>query len=305
MLTRCPYTLKPLAEIEETSRKHIILDSLGGPDGYWVAASKAENNEFGRTVDAAFQAEPLVAMLCSKVGVKTRSGVAAWRLPGELVDGNRPVEVTIPHQGSAEVFHRKPVDKDASGKSFQIIAPPAQADKLLQEMQKNLAKKGISISEPITRQAPDQTIHSQLTTNFTVLNAGLMKIAYLACCELLGDSFLKDPLNPEWQKAIRAKTAAQIEAVKIHGWCFTNATHFAKDILPPLAEHEHGIAILNVNHQGIIVAVRLFGCELLTVVAQPSETSTHGLPPKRGELLLCDARGGAIRRKQVIVDGAT
>jgi hypothetical protein len=91
--------LKPLAEIKETSREHIILDSLGGPDGYWVAACKKENNELGRTVDAEFQAEPLIAALSSKVGVKTRSGVAAWTLPGELVDGNRPVEVTIPEAG--------------------------------------------------------------------------------------------------------------------------------------------------------------------------------------------------------------
>ena len=67
MLTKCPYSLKLLNEIEETSREHIILDSLGGPDGYWVAASKRENNELGRTMDAIFQAEPLVALLSSKV----------------------------------------------------------------------------------------------------------------------------------------------------------------------------------------------------------------------------------------------
>ena len=289
MLTKCPYTLKSLNAIEETSREHIILDSIGGPDGYWVAACKKENNELGRTVDAAFQAEPLIAMLASKVGVKTRSGVAAWSMTGELVDGNRPVEVTIPHQGPAEVFHRKPVEKDPSGKSFQIIAPTAQADKQLRKLEADLAKKGKSISEPIVRQTPNQTIHSQLTLNFTVLNAGLMKIAYLACCELLGDSFLDDPLNPEWQKAIRAKTSEEIEAVRIHGWCFTNATDYSRDILPPLAEHEHGIAILNLNKHGVIVGVRLFGSEILTAVALASETSTHGLPSGRGELLLCDA----------------
>ena len=302
-LTRCPYTLKPLSELQETSREHVILDALGGANGYWVTACKKENNELGRTVDAAFQAEPLIAMLASEVGVKTRNGVAAWTLPGELVDGNRPVEVTIPHQGPVDVFHRKPVLKDASDNSFQIIAPPAQADKLLKEMEMNLTKKGVSISEPIVRQSPNQTIHSRLTFNLTAMNAGLMKIAYLACCERLGNSFLDDPLNPEWQKAIRAKTAEDIEAVKIHGWSFADATSYANEILPPLTEHEHGIAILNVNHQGIIVGVRLFGCEVLTVVAQASETSTHGLALGRGEQLICDARGGGLRRKQVIVEG--
>ena len=95
----------------------------------------------------------------------------------------------------------------------------------------------------------------------------LMKIAYLACCELFGDSFLEHPLNTEWQTAIRARTADEIEASKIHGWCFTDATEVVNNILHALAEHEHGI----------FVAVCQFGRELLTTSSQASETSNHGL----------------------------
>lgn len=304
ILTKCPYTLKPLSEIEETSREHIILDSIGGPDGYWVSACKKENNELGRTVDAAFQAEPLIAALTSKIGVKTRSGVAAWTMTGELVDGNRPVEVTIPHQGPVDVFHQKPIEKDKSGNSFRIIAPPAQADKLLEELKANLAQKGKEIAKIEIVQAPSQTIHARLTLSQTIGTAGLMKIAYLACCECLGDSFLDDPLNPEWQKAIRAQTAEDADKVKLRAFCLNAATDAAKGFLPNCAEHEHIIAIANTGQRGVWVAVRLFGCELLTVVVQASKTSSHGLPSGRGELLLCDARGGGIRRKQVIVGGA-
>lgn len=300
-LTKCPYTLKPLCAIEETSREHIILDSIGGPDGYWVSACKKENNELGRTVDAAFQAEPLIAALASKIGVKTRSGVAAWSMTGELLDGNRPVKVAIPHQGPVEVFHRKPVEKDLSGNSFQIIAPPAQADKQLRKLETDLARKGKCISEPIVRQTPNQTIHIRLTTNLTVLNAGLMKIAYLACCELLGDSFLADPLNPEWQKAIRAKTAEDAKRIQIHGCSSAGASEAANAILPSLGEHEHGVAVLNMHRPGVVVVVRLFGSELLTVVAQGSETSNHGLLAGQGALVICNALGGAIRRERIEV----
>jgi hypothetical protein len=210
-LTRCPYTLKLLTEMGETSREHVILDALGGPNGYSVTACRATNSQLGETTDAAFLEEPLVEMMRSKVGVKSRSGVASWNLTGETVDGNRPVEVTFPHQGPVEVHHRKPVEKDAQGKSYQIIAPPAQAEKLLKEFEANMAKKGIQISSVVTKQTPNQELHSQLTLNLTVMNAGLMKIAYLACCEFLGDSFLEDPLNPEWQKAIRAQNAEDAE----------------------------------------------------------------------------------------------
>ena len=50
--------------------------------------------------------------------------------------------------------------------------------------------------------------------------------------------------------------------------------------------------------------VRLFGCELLTVVAHASETSNHGLATGQGELMICDARGGAIRRERIEVKDA-
>lgn len=243
-------------------------------------------------------------MLRSKIGVESRGGVASWTLRGKTLEGNRLVEVTIPHQGPVDVYHRKPVEKDEKGKSFQIIAPPKQADKLLKEMQKSLEKKGVSLSEPTVSQSPNQTIHSLLEFNLTTLNAGLMKIAYLACCELLGDSFLDDPLNPEWQKAIRAMTMTEMDDVKIKCWGFSTATEFAKEILPSLEEHEHVIAILNLGRQGVIVAVRLFACELLTSIVQASETSNHGLPARRGQMLICNSITGDISRKPIIVEGA-
>jgi hypothetical protein len=280
------------------------LDALGGPDGYSVTACRTVNSQLGDTVDAAFLSEPLVEMLRSKVGVQSRSGVAVWNLTGETVEGKRPVDMTIPHEGPVDVYHRKPVEKDSQGRSYQIIAPPAQSEKILKEMTENLAQKGIRISAVKSNQTPNQIIQSRLTLNLTVMNAGLMKIAYLACCELLGDSFLDDPLNPEWQKAIRAQTAEDADKVKIHAWCLNAATNYANDLLPRLTEHEHGIAIVNLNQHGLVVAVRLFGCELLTVVAQASETSNHGLPASQGQLLICDSKTGAIRRKRIAVEGA-
>lgn len=301
MLTRCPYTLKLLSEIAKTSREHVVLDALGGPNGYSVTACRTVNSQLGETVDAAFLSEPLVEMLRSKVGVESRSGVASWKIAGKTVDGNRPVEVTFPHQGPVDVRHRKPVEKDAQGKSFQIIAPPAQSEKMQKETTENLAKKGVQISVAKATQSQNQELQSQLTMNLTVVNAGLMKISYLACCELLGDSFLNDPLNPEWQKAMRAKNANDAAKVKIHGRALDKATESANQILPKLAEHEHGIAIVNLKPNSVFVVVRLFGCELLTVVASASETSNHGLPERQGMLVICDSTTGATRRERIEV----
>ena len=63
-LTRCPYTLRPIGEID-TSREHVILDALGGPDGYSVTADRMANNRLGETVDAAFLADSIVEMMSS------------------------------------------------------------------------------------------------------------------------------------------------------------------------------------------------------------------------------------------------
>lgn len=300
MLTKCPYTLKPLTELAETSREHIILDALGGPDGYSVKACRTANSQLGETVDAAFLVEPLVEEARSRVGVKSRSGVAAWNLKGETVEGGRPVNLTIPHEGPVDLYHCKPIEKDVQTNTYRIIAPPEQADKLLEELKANLAKKGKQIAKVEINQSPSQQIHARMTVDFTILRTGLMKIAYLACCEFLGDTFLDDPLNPEWQKAIRAQSSEEAEKLRIHGRCFDEATDCVNRILPQLAKHEHGIAIVNLNQRGPVVAVRLFGDKMLTAVACASETSNHGLLAGRGQLLICDSKTGAIRRQQII-----
>jgi hypothetical protein len=124
-----------------------------------------------------------------------------------------------------------------------------------------------------------------------------MKIAYLACCEFFGDDFLDDPLNTEWQKAIRAQTGEESDNIRIHGQCFDGATIGANMVFPSLAKHEHGIAIANLNQRGPVVAVRLFGNELLTAFALASETNDYGLAEGDGLLLICDSKTGAISRE--------
>jgi hypothetical protein len=297
LLTCCPYTLKPISELEEKSREHVILDALGGPDGYTVTACRTVNSKLGETVDAAFLTEPMVELARSKAGVKSRSGVASWNLHGETVEGKRPVDLTFPHEGPIDVYHRKPVERGEDGNSFKIIAPPDQADRLLKEIEANLNKKGREIARLENNQSPNQEIHIQMTVNMTVMRTGLMKIAYLACCEFFGDDFLDDPLNTEWQKAIRAQTGEESDNIRIHGQCFDGATIGANMVFPSLAKHEHGIAIANLNQRGPVVAVRLFGNELLTAFALASETNDYGLAEGDGLLLICDSKTGAISRE--------
>ena len=296
-LTRCPYTLKPLAQLAETNREHIILDSIGGPDGYSIFADKATNSALGATTDAAFQQNPIVAAICSRLGVKTRSGIAEWNLKGKTVEGQRPVEVTIPHKGPVEVYHVKPVMLDDQGKPSQIVAPAKQAEKLLAEMTKNYAKKGLTLSKGQIEIPASQGLHVPISINLTGVKAGLMKIAYLSSCAYIGDSFLDDPLNPEWQKAIRAQTPEEAERIKLHGSCNVEAIQLTKVVLPELKEHEHCIAIINVNQQRPVAVVRLFNSDLLTAIVQISDTQDFALESPGGIINICDALTHEIRRE--------
>lgn len=293
-LTRCPYTLKSISALAEDSREHIILDALGGPDGYSVRACRIANNELGETVDSALLSNPLIQMQRSKLGIKSRSGVASWKMTGETIDGGRPVEITIPHEGEVSVHHKKPVEK--SEDSYTIIAPPVQSEKLLDEIKKNLKRKGKQITDIQDTQIASQELNARLNINLTEIQSGLMKIAYLACCDYLGDEFLDDPMNPEWQRAIRASTAEESKDIKIHGKSLSEIG-VLDFVFPKLTEHEHCIVIFSLNQPGPVVGVRLFGDPLFTAVALASETSDYGLNEADGVVIICDSKSSSIRRE--------
>ncbi|MFK5923787.1 MAG: hypothetical protein QM496_16540 [Verrucomicrobiota bacterium] len=293
---RCPYTLKLLNELEKTSREHIILDALGGPNGYSVRACEEENNEFGQTFDARFLEDPSVAIPRTTHGIESRSGTAKLKLRGTTVEGGRPVDITLPHSGAVEVYHRNPVDIDIDGRPKRIVATEGQSQELLTQMEANLKNKGMSIGEVKVERSENQELHLQASFNLTVIKAGLMKIAYLACFEYLGEDFLDDPLNGEWQKAIRASTAEEAADVKIHGASFDGAAP-ADDFFSDLGKHEHGITIVNLNQEGPIVVVRLFGSSLLTVFARASDSNDFGMPYGEGVFVICDATRRSISRE--------
>jgi hypothetical protein len=216
---------------------------------------------------------------------------------GETVEGQRPVEVTFPHKGPIEVHHTKPVILDDKGKPTQIVAPAKQAEKLLAEMTKNYAKKGMTLTKGQTETPPSQRLHLPISINLTGIKAGLMKIAYLASFAYIGDDFLDDPLNPEWQKAIRAQTAEEAEQIRLHGSCNEQAIALAKVVLPALKDHEHCIAIINVNQQRPVAVVRLFNSDVLTAMVQISDTQNFGIESPGGTIIIVDALTHEIRKE--------
>ena len=291
--TRCPYTLKLLTELVAVSDEHVIPDALGCPASYSVRADTAINSELGRSADSNFVDSFFVRMLRSQHGVKSRSGPASMLMEGTTVDGGHPVRVTLPHERSAEVYFKKPFESAEDGMGGSLVAG-ADWEKKFAELKRNFARKGKKVEISSRETIASTTVHGQAEINLTHLKAGLMKIAYLAAFEYLGDPFLDDQINAEWQKAIRATELGQMEDVKIHGCCFDGAD-ILKALLPAIEAHQHAIVVTRFPSIGAIVGVRLFGSPVLSICLRVSESQDFGLEELQGKLVVLDAKTKVIQ----------
>lgn len=285
----CPYTLKRLAELSKTNVEHIFADAIGGTADYTVRVDADTNFRLGTTVDAAFVESPLLAMFRCRHGIKSRSGPSKWRLRGKTEETNRPVEVTFASDGSVDIRYLKPVEFDSSGTKGTIIIPPEQRETFLADLVANLKRKGktLVINSEVKGQA--EPVKLDFSVELNALKQGLLKIAFLATYEFLGDAFLRDSLIPEWHKAVLSASTADAMTAQIHGRALEWDEHF-NILLPDLQKHEHAVAVFALQQQGPLVLVKLFGCDLLSAFCMASNTSTFGLDTLEGKITICDTK---------------
>jgi hypothetical protein len=286
--TRCPYTLKLLSALPKVNDEHIFPHSIGGSKEYKVRVDEATNSALGSKVDAAFVDSPLLGMLRSQHGIKSRSGVHEWALEGIDTGDGREVKVTFPNDGPVEVRHKRPVEIDPATGTGKIVVAPHERDKLIADLTEKYRKKGKTLQVTSEAQQPVQQIRARTTIHLDALIGGLAKIAYLAAFEFLGDEFRDDPLNGEWQKAIRAATSEEFRDAKIHGRPF-GESGIHKALLPVLKAHQHAVSICAMRSVGLVVAVQLFGSEMFSLVCRVSDTSTFNLGELDGRVAVCDA----------------
>jgi hypothetical protein len=286
--TRCPYTLKLLTDLLKVNDEHIFPHSIGGSREYTVRVDEATNSTLGSQVDAAFVDSPLLAMLRNQYGVKSRSGVRDWEMEGVDTGDGRAVKVNFPHDGPVGIRHKRPVEFDPATGKGKIIAAPGESERLVEELKEKYRKKGMTLKVTNEEQQPMQEIRLRMKIDPDALIGGMAKIAYLATFEFLGDEFLDDPLNAEWQKAIRAATCQEFTKAKVHGRPF-GESGIHKALLPVLAPHQHAVSICHLRQAGPMVAVQLFGSDMFSLVCRASDTSTFGLRELEGRVAVCDA----------------
>jgi len=68
-----------------------------------------------------------------------------------------------------------------------------------------------------------------------------------------------------------------------------------KLLIPPLEQFEHAATVVNLQQNGPVVAVSLFGGSFHTLLAIASQTSNYDLDEGEGLIAICDAKAGKTR----------
>jgi hypothetical protein len=289
----CPYALTPLNQLKKTNREHIFPDAIGGVLDYSVMVDEGKNSQLGTLLDAPLVNSPLIAGLRLMHGIKSRSGDPKWKMKGRVKGTQEQVEVTIPTAGPIATYVRKPIKMDADGKRGTAIFAAPDRDEFLKQLVADFHRKGKDIIFG-NEVSVGNEMELDLSFDIGLVKRALIKIAYAAVYEFLGDEFLKDPLVPEYHKAIFSPSNEVAMTARIHGTAF-DSPEMIRIMLPDLMPYEHAVSIANIQQRGPIVAVSLFGHSFHSMLALASETSNYGLRVLEGKVAVCDAKAGKTR----------
>ncbi len=291
--TRCPYTRRPLNELVKVSREHVVPDAIGGADAYSVDCCRDANSALGTRVDAPLVNSDFLRALRVQHGIESRTGAAKWELRGTEVESGTPVNLTISEGPVPTVHYPKPVTMSDDGKSGTFIVTPAGRDEFVRRFVENHARKGKRVEIVSETRRPVGPSKFEVVAEMRPIARGLLKIAYLAAFEYLGDAFLDDDLNANWRAAVL--TDDPVETTRLLGEAF-NAQGLIDSLLPALLPHEHATVVANLQVSGPTVAVTLFGKSPYSLVVSEAAMSNLGLAEGEGQIVICDSKARTVRR---------
>lgn len=285
--TLCPYSVKPLAEISNTNGEHILPYAFGAPESFTVPADKAENTKMNELIDSPAINDPLMRLLATTQGVKSRSGFVSAKLEGVVTSSGDKVEATLGQTG-IDVRFSKPVDIDENGLVKGVRGFGGAAEKLMKQLQRDNARKGrqVEMGETVSESNPHLSL--SLTGDFNIIHKEIRKIAYLMTVCVFGDNAILSRSGEIYRAAIHAETEDEIRATGLGGG--TNI-----DIIPTLARakpNEHALTCFRMGNK-IISAVILFGSIAGFCITPADGFSATEL---EGEVVIIDATTSTLTR---------
>jgi hypothetical protein len=291
----CPYTLKPILEIRRTSKEHILPEAIGGPGDYVVRADTDENSWFGANVDCLFNDCFLIRFARTTLGISGKTGIPDLKLKGKTAESGEAVDVTVSHAKPHKISHVKRGGYNKETRHGYAIVTGSEIDSEKERIRARFGKKGATVVFKEPKPLDSGPVLTSSDMELAVLRAGILKIAYLGAFEALGDDFLRDPSNSEWQKAIRATTHESRIGIRLYGQCPVQDAEGRVAQLPPTELHHHVLSVF-CNSGTPLVSVKLFGNDALTCLCWLSTTSSLGM--KHGEQfhVTCDALAKRVQK---------
>lgn len=292
--TRCPYTLRPLTDVPELSREHVIPDALGGPDSYSVQCCRATNSEIGTRVDAPLVNSDIIRALRVQHEIRSRTGDPTLKIDGAETVSKTPVQLTFSKDPSPHIRFKKPVTMSNDGTTGKFIVTPEDRDSFLRKFTEGQESKGRKVAVTNETRTPVGPLELEIHFEKTPTMRAMLKIAYLTAFEYLGDSFLDDELNHDWRSSILDVNPP--ESTRLRGTAF-GVGEISNLLFPPLQAHQHAAVIANLQMCGPVIGVQLFGGGLYTLVVVHSATSNFHLQEGEGQVVVCDAKARTIQRR--------
>lgn len=222
--TICPYLVKPLVEVGQINREHVLPVGIGAPESFFVDAALSENSRLNNLVDAPMINDPLIKMFCMMADINGRSGGKAATMHGETEVGGRfTASIT---KEAIDFKYRKPVEKNKLTGKVLVKGFGKEVFGEAAKIAKNMASKGIDGEGDIT-----MFIHSKehlnmgLYSDFMLIIREAIKAAYLFTVKVYGDIAITSKSGSVFRAAFEARNEEKLRTSGLH-WQQLPADHY-------------------------------------------------------------------------------
>lgn len=199
----CPYTCEPL-ELQNINREHILPYAIGAPSNFTLMACASENSKYNKLIDAPFSNDPLIRLISTMKGVRSRSGPVSFETMGKDPTSGEDVILQIT-SNDLRLRFKKPIKK--AGESTYLVCDFEDSiQSKIQEIEKNFKKKNPSklvkaITGPVTSY-PSPKLQFNFDLNARIYELEMAKIAYLLTVDTFGDEAILGESGQQFRSAL-------------------------------------------------------------------------------------------------------
>ena len=252
--TLCPYLVRPLIEVGQINREHVLPVGIGAPESFFVEAALSENSRLNELIDAPMINDQLIKMLCMMADIHGRSGGKTATMHGETEVGGRFIASVS--KESIDFKYRNPIEKNkltgeilVKGFGEEVFQEAARVDK-------NMTSKGRNGQSDITmfihsKERLDMSFYS----DFMLIIREAIKAAYLFTVKAYGDIAITSKSGNVFRAAFEARNEEKLRASGLY-WQQLPPDHYGPEVK---LTAKHHMFMTSIKEDMMYTQVILFG----------------------------------------------